>query len=157
MTTDLDAANVAQCFVEAWRYMAGQYPGHILAQDGSVAVALSQTNCPFFNMLTIDRPTEDETLLRRAVATARRNAERCPHDVMLLICPDWLPDGAGDILADEGLSFSMPMWGMASDALVPPRRDAPALEFRVTDYQATAVIWGGSMPKLMAWRMTCSR
>ena len=40
---DLDTPNVAQCFVDAWSYISGQYPDAILAQVGPVAVTLSQT------------------------------------------------------------------------------------------------------------------
>ena len=141
-TTDLDTAAVAQCFTDAWRYMAGQYQGHILAQDGPVAVMLSQTNCPFFNMLAIDGPTGEEAALRGAVATVRDHAERCPHGSMLMACPEWLPDGAASILADEGLAFSMRLRGMATDALAPPRRDEPVLEFRITIDGATAIDLG---------------
>lgn len=40
MTThDLDTAGTAACFVDAWRYMTSQYPGHLLAEVGPVAVA----------------------------------------------------------------------------------------------------------------------
>ena len=141
-TADLDTAEVVQCFTDAWRYMAGQYPGHILAQDGPVTVMLSQTNCPFFNMLAIDGATEDEAALRRAVATVRNHAERCRHGSMLLVCPEWLPDGADKILADEGLSFSMSLCGMAADTLAPSRRDDPALEFRSTSDGGTALDLG---------------
>lgn len=140
--SDLDTADVARCFVDAWRYIGAQYPGHVLAQVGPVAVTLSQTNCPFFNMITISDPTGDEAALRRAAATARGYAERCPHDAMLLLSPDWVPEGAADILADEGLTYSMSMWGMAADRLAPPRRDEPALEYRIAIDEATALDLG---------------
>lgn len=136
---DLDTASVAQCFVDAWRYIGGQYPDAVLAQVGPVAVTLSQTVCPFFNMIAISGPTEDPAALRQALATARGYAERCPHDAMLLLSPDWLPDGAADILAKEGLTYSMSMWGMAADGLTPPRRDEPALEYRIAADEATAL------------------
>lgn len=135
---DLDTAGVAQCFVDAWRYMVAHYPGHIVAQVGPVAVALSQTVCPFFNMITIDEPTEDAAALSRAIATARGYAEACPYDAMLLFAPDWMPAGASAVLTGEGVAFSMSMWGMATDVLAAPRRAAPALDFRIADDEATA-------------------
>lgn len=140
--TDLDTPDVAQCFVEAWRYIGGQYPDAILAQVGPVAVTLSQTICPFFNIITISAPTKDEAGLRQAIATARGYAERCPHDAMLLLSPDWLPDRGDEILADEGLAYNMGMWGMATDRLAPPRRDQPALEYRIVDDEASSLDLG---------------
>ena len=141
-TTDLDTAGVTRCFVDAWRYLAGQYPDHIVAQVGPVAVMLSQTHCPFFNMIAIDRALEDEAVLREAIATARGYAQRCPHEAMLLLSPDWLPEGAGALLADAGLAFRMTLRGMATDALAPPRRAEPALEFRITRDAPTALDLG---------------
>jgi len=136
---NLHTGDVARCFVDAWRYIGGQYPGHLLAQVGPVAVTLSQTNCPFFNMITINGPTQDEAALRQAISTARGYADRCPHDAMLLLSPDWLPERGAGILADEGLAYSMSMWGMAADGLAPPRRDEPALEYRIAADEATAL------------------
>lgn len=142
ITAELDTTAVARCFVDAWRYIGGQYPNPILAQVGPVAVTLSQTNCPFFNMITINGATADQAALRRAIATARGYAGRCPHDAMVLLSPDWLPEGAGDVLVEEGLSFSMSMWGMAADRLAPLRRDEPALEYRIARDEVTALDLG---------------
>jgi GNAT superfamily N-acetyltransferase len=139
MAGNLDTASVARCFVDAWRYIGGQYPGHVLAQVGSVAVTLSQTNCAFFNMITISGPTANEAALRQAITTARGYAEACPHDAMLLLSPDWLPEGGATILAAQGMAFSMSMWGMAADGLATPRRDEPALEFRIATDEATSL------------------
>lgn len=141
-TTDLETANAAQVFVDAWRYMAGQYPDHVLAQIGPVDVMLSQTNCAFFNMLAINGPAHDEAALRQAVATARGYADQCPHGTMVLLPPGFLPENAGTVLTDHGAAFSMSLWGMAADALAPPRRAEPALEFRIAHDEATALDLG---------------
>jgi len=139
---DLDTAHVAQCFVDAWTYIGRQYPDAVAAKAGSVAVTLSNTNCPFFNMITINGPMRDESMLQQAVVSARDYAESCPHDAMLLLSPDWLPAGAEEILAREGLAYSMSMWGMAADKLAPPRREEPALEFRIARDEKTALDMG---------------
>lgn len=138
----LDTANTAGVFVEAWRYMTGQYPGHTLAQVGPVSVMLSQTICPFFNMIAISETTGDEAALRRAIATARGYADGCAHASMFMLPPGLLPDGAATVLADEGVAFSMSLWGMAADTLARPRRDEPMLEFRVARDEATALDLG---------------
>lgn len=140
--SDLDTADVAQCFVDAWRYIGAQYPSHVLAQVGPVAVTLSQTNCPFFNMITISGPTQNVAALRQAITTARGYADGCPHDAMLLLSPDWLPERGTEILSDEGLAYSMSMWGMAADRLARPRRDEPVLEYRIARDEATALDLG---------------
>ena len=141
-TTDLDTINATRVFVDAWRYMAAQYPGHILAQIGPVEVMLSQTDCAFFNMLAINGPTRDEAALRQAVATARGYADQCPHGTMLLLPPAFLAENAGTVLADHGAAFSMSLWGMATGTLAPPRRAEPALEFRLARDEATALDLG---------------
>ncbi len=141
-TTDLDTINTARVFVDAWRYMAAQYPGHIMAQIGPVEVMLSQTSCAFFNMLAINGPARDAAALRQAVATARGYADQCPHGTMVLLPHDLLPQTAGTVLADHGAAFSMSLWGMATDTLATPRRAEPALEFRLARDEATALDLG---------------
>ncbi|MDM7957559.1 GNAT family N-acetyltransferase [Blastomonas sp.] len=136
---NLDTGSVAGCLVDAWRYVAGQFPGHVLANVGPVAVTLSHTDCPFFNMITLSAPLESQAALRQAIATAHGYAEACPHDAMLLLSPDWLPANGAAILAEAGLAYSMSMWGMAAFALAPARRDEPALEFRFASDEATAL------------------
>lgn len=135
-------ADVVRTFVAAWRYMSSQYPGSIQLQDGPVTVSLSQTNCAFLNIMTVDRPLADGPALRDAIGRARAHAERCPHDAMLLLCAEWLPDGAEEILADEGLEYALSMWGMAADRLEPPRRELPALDFRTVRDEATGLDLG---------------
>ncbi|CAN5207178.1 hypothetical protein BH11PSE5_BH11PSE5_22110 [soil metagenome] len=141
-TVDLGTAETARCFVDAWRYMVAHYPGHVVAQVGPVAVTLSQTNCPFFNLITIDAPTENAAALHQALTTARGYAEGCPHATMLLLSPDWLPKGASDVLTAQGVAFSMSLTGMATDALAAPRRADPKLDFRLTSDEATALDLG---------------
>ena len=122
--------------------MSSQYPDNVQIQDGPVAVSLSNTECAFLNIVTIDSPVADPAVLRDALATARSHAEACPHGVMLLVCPQWLPDGADALLAEAGLEFSMPMWGMAADTLTPPRREPPALDFRLAEDHDTGLDLG---------------
>lgn len=135
------AAGVVGTFVEAWGYMTGQSPGHLHARDGALAVTLSQTNCAFLNVIAIDQPVADADALRTVLADARRHRAACPHDAMLMTCPEWLPEGASAIIAAQGLSFFMRMWGMWADRLLPPRRPAPTLDFRlVTDAAGGAAL-----------------
>ena len=134
--------DVVRTFKQAWQYMSSQYPENVQIQDGPVAVSLSNTECAFLNIVTIDSPVADPAVLRDALATARSHAEACPHGVMLLVCPQWLPDGADALLAEAGLEFSMPMWGMAADALTAPRREPSALDFRLAEDHDTGLDLG---------------
>ena len=138
----VDTGATTDVFVAAWRYMTGQYPGNITARIGVVDVMLSQTVCPFFNMLAINAAVEEATALRQAIETARAYADRCPYDSMLLIPPGFLPGGADAVLADAGLALSMSLSGMAAERLAPPRREQPVLDFRVARDEATALDLG---------------
>lgn len=132
VTTD-----VVSTFVDAWGYMTGQYPGHLHSSDAALAVTLSQTNCSFLNIISVDQPVSDAAVLETVLAKAAQARAQCPQDALLLVCPEWLPAGAADILAANDLSFFMKMWGMSADRLLPPRRPAPALDFRlITDETA---------------------
>lgn len=155
--TDLDTAGTAGCFVDAWRYMVAHYPDNVVAQVGPVAVTLARTDCPFFNIVTLRAPMPDVAALRQALATARGYAEACPHPALLLLAPDWLPEGAGEVLASEGVAYSMSLVGMATDRLADPRRAEPALEFRIASDEVTALDLGrvnadayGMPPELFA-------
>lgn len=126
--------DMVRTLVEAWGFMTAQYPGHLHATDGALAVTLSQTNCAFFNLVTIERPVADLAVLSSTLSDARRYRATCPHDALLLVCPEWLPEGGGEVLAEHQLTLFMKMWGMSADRLLPPRRPAPSLDFRlVTD------------------------
>lgn len=124
-------ADVVSTFVDAWAYMTEQYPGHVQSREGAVAVTLSQTNCSFLNVITIDQPIADTPALDTALAAAMQARAQCPHDALLLVCPEWLPEGASDLLAARGLPLFMKMWGMSADHLLPPRRPPPSLNFRL--------------------------
>lgn len=139
---DIGTIATTDVFIAAWRYMTGQYPGHVAARIGTLDVMLSQTVCTFFNMLAINAPIADAAGLRQAIDTARGYADRCPYDTMFLIPPEFLPDGAEAVLDDTGVSFSMSLSGMATDRLAPPRREAPALEFRFARDEGTALDLG---------------
>lgn len=154
---DLDTAGTAGCFVDAWRYMVAHYPDNVVAQVGPVAVTLARTDCPFFNIVTLRAAITDVAALRQALATARSYAAACPHSSLLLLAPDWLPDGAAELLADEGIAYSMSLVGMATDRLAAPRRVEPALVFRIASDEATALALGrvnadayGMPPELFA-------
>lgn len=134
--------DVVSTFVDAWDYMTGQYPGHVHSSQPALAVALSQTNCSFLNVITIDQPLADAPALDTALAAAAQARAQCPHDALLLVCPEWLPEGASDLLAARGLSFFMKMWGMSADQLLPPRRPAPALDFRLITDEAAGLDLG---------------
>ena len=90
----LATKDVVSSFVDAWDYVTGQYPGHLHARTPGLAVSLSQTNCSFFNMLVVDRPIDSAAELHGVFAEARRQDAQCPHDSMVVVCPEWLPDGA---------------------------------------------------------------
>ena len=123
--------DVVSSFVDAWEYMTGQYPGHLHTRTPSLAVLLSQTDCAFFNMLAVDRPIDNLSAFQNTVRDARQFEARCPHDAMLVVCPEWLPSGADSVLAEHNMVHFMNMWGMCADSVLPPRRPAPPLDFRV--------------------------
>lgn len=81
----VETSEVVRTFTAAWRHMSSQYVGNLQSQDGVVCVSLSNTICPFFNMLTIDQPITETDGLRLAIATARHYADDCPNDAMLLM------------------------------------------------------------------------
>ena len=135
--TPVLTSDVVRTFTEAWHYMSSQYRDNLQTRDGPVRVTMSNTNCSFLNIVTIDSPLADEAELREALTVARRYADDCPHEAMLLVCPEWLPDDAQEAIENAGLAFSMPMWGMAADRLAPPRREPPALDFRLAEDTAT--------------------
>lgn len=135
-------ADVVSTFVDAWGYMTGQYPGHVHSNDAALAVTLSQTNCAFLNVLSVDQPVADAAVLESVLAKAVQARAQCPHGALLMVCPEWLPDGAADMLAAHGLSFFMKMWGMSADRLLPPRRPAPVLDFRLVTDEGTGLDLG---------------
>jgi len=135
----LATKDVVSSFVGAWDYMTGQYPGHLHARTPGLAVSLSQTSCSFFNMLVVDRPIDSAAELHGVFAEARRQDAQCPHDSMVVVCPEWLPDGAEAVLADHRMVHFMNMWGMCADQLLPPRRSPPALDFRLAADEATGL------------------
>lgn len=146
-----DARACVANFVAPWVRMAGQYPNHRIAYPGNLAVTLSNTDCAFLNMITLQKPGVSSDALHDDIELARRHASACSGPVMLSVCTDWLPSGGIELITSAGLEPAMAMVGMATDTLSSARREEPALDWRMVEDEITDSIWASSTPKPTGW------
>lgn len=131
------AGDAVARFIEPWVRMTGQYPEHRIAFTGNLAVTLSNTNCAFLNMITLQGPSDSPGALREDIELAREHADACNGPVMMAACTAWLPPDGIELIASSGLEPAMSMVGMATDALAPPRREEAPLDWRRVEDEAT--------------------
>lgn len=110
--------------------MVERLPGGKVEQAEGVATFLGHVPLPFFNLSMNDRPISDTGDLRRMLAIALQRAASCEHPSMCALCEDWVPHDWESVAAEYGLVPALKMTGMAVEQIKPPRRPAPAIEFR---------------------------
>jgi ribosomal protein S18 acetylase RimI-like enzyme len=132
-----DDENVA-VLIDAWKLMTGRFAGSDFERAGGVASAFANLPLPFFNISFQDQPAMSEAELRGMLSVMQRRAQGCAHPSMIALCQEWVPGRWREIAAAEGFRFSLNMTGMATEALLPPRRPPPKLAYRRVQDDAEA-------------------
>jgi GNAT superfamily N-acetyltransferase len=102
----------------------------LITEQGAIGTAFANVPLFILNALFLNKPV-DNAQLEKALETACRIAEGCHYPWMLVGCDEWLPVGAGDILASKGLQPAFGFTGMVTDTLGEPVRPTPPeLELR---------------------------
>lgn len=125
-----DADNVA-AMIDAFGLMIRRLPGATIEETGGVATFFGHVPLAFFNMSILDRPTTDAVEFRRALDVACTRARACSHSSYIGLCHAWAPRNADEIIAQAGLAAALSVTGMAADGLLPARRAAPDLDYRL--------------------------
>ena len=141
-TSSPSACESIRMLIDAWALMIGRYPGHAIATRAGVATAFANRPLAFFNLSTLAQPFPEADAFRAALKQARATATSSPHPSFLALSGDWAPGDWEDLAADAGWLRAMLMTGMRAERLLPPRRGAPALEFRLVGDTATALDLG---------------
>jgi GNAT superfamily N-acetyltransferase len=124
--------------IDAWKEMVKRLPGSSIEHREGVATMFGNVPMPFLNMSAADRNLPTGADLSRTLTIARARASECPHHSLLALCSEWTPQNWEAAAAQAGFQPMMHLTGMASNALLPPRRAAPYLEFRLVSDDATA-------------------
>ena len=125
-------------FIEAWKLMVGRLPSATIEQTGGVATIFGHVPLPFFNVSLIDRPVANGSDLRSLLAVVKERAGTCQHGTLLGLCDAWLPADWERVAGEEGFALALNTTWMVAEGLLPPRRPAPALEFRRVLDETTA-------------------
>ena len=120
--------------VDTWQMFTRRMPDGVAIEKNGISTALCDVPLQFLNVCVQNSPCERDEELRRRVGTARELASGCSHPWMLALCEEWMPGSWHAVAEDLGLGVVLSLTGMATDALKPPRRPLPELEYRrVTD------------------------
>jgi GNAT superfamily N-acetyltransferase len=96
------------------------------------------------NIVALSSPARDPGDLERRARGIVERARGAGDPWFLVVSDGWLPGGdpaAAEILTGLGFQPAVAMMGMATDALAPPRREAPRLELRrVSDAETRAAV-----------------
>jgi GNAT superfamily N-acetyltransferase len=128
MTTDLAEANSQ--LEKAWRRFSRSFPGRDLGQLPGLTLAWG--NVPYFayNAIMLAEPVVSREDLEERGARAADYIHNQRRMGILIICDDWIPDGAGESLRRFGFEPGWKMTGMVADRLLEPVREFPPLEIR---------------------------
>lgn len=122
---------------EAWRYFALQLPGGSATAESGVLLTNGRSPLAFMNAVFLTTPAATADDLRARLDLAAGHFREGGHPFVFMPGEDMLGSLAGgvtDLCTECGLGYMMPMTGMAADALAPPARPLPDLEYRtVTD------------------------
>lgn len=122
-----------ESLIDAWSVFARRFPqGRVEHLDG-VTVTWADVPLPFLNVAILDSPCADRDDLRRRLDALLAHLADARHPWFAALCEEWAPEGWRDVVAEAGLHEAMPLTGMVTERLVPPRRPAPALELRRVD------------------------
>lgn len=109
--------------------MVERLPSSRIEIADGVASCLGNVPLFFLNASILERPATTPDDLRSLLhLTARRSAGPYPWGVMAR--EDWLPQGWEPVIGEAGLAVVMPMTGMETAEILPPRRPAPRLDIR---------------------------
>ncbi len=125
-----DADNVAS-MIDAFGLMIRKIPGATVDETGGVSSFFAHVPLGFFNMSILNRPMRDEAEFRRALDLAGGRARACAYSSFIGLLHAWAPANADEIIAETGLAPALKVTGMAVDSLLPSRRAAPDLEYRL--------------------------
>jgi len=124
--------------IDAWMLMVGRLPGHTIERSGGVATIFAHVPMALFNISVLDRPLPDAAEFKDALGLARRRAETCRYASLVGFSTEWAPADWADVMSKADAPLALNMTGMAADHLLPARREAPALEYRLIADVATA-------------------
>ncbi len=124
--------------IDTWEMFADRLPNGTFERSDGVVAALGNVPLPFLNLCLHDSPVSDLDDMRRRVSVAMDRTSRCPHPWLFGVCLNWVPEGWEKVAAEFGLVPSVPLAGMAAEALKPPRRPLPELEYRRVENDTTA-------------------
>lgn len=127
-----------EALIDAWKLMVGRLPNHTIEQSDGVATIFGHVPLTFLNVSILDRPFLDASDFSGALKLASARAKACRHVSVVGFCTAWAPADWANVVAEAGLELSLNMTGMATDRLLPARREAPALKYRLATDVATA-------------------
>lgn len=121
--------DTVQLAADAWKTIVSRLPSsHIDIADG-VASCLGNVPLFFLNASVLQRPATSPDDLRALLKiVAERSAG--PHPWGVMVREDWLPQGWEPLIEEAGLAVVMPMTGMETSEILPPRRPLANLDIR---------------------------
>jgi GNAT superfamily N-acetyltransferase len=121
-------------FVNAWKQLSRRLPSPRFEETDGVACCFGDVPNLFLNLWVQVQPTATADQLKELLAAAKNKAIASEHPVGGVLREDWLPSGWEDLASRHGYSPLVPMTGMETDELAPPRRPLAKLDVvRVAD------------------------
>jgi GNAT superfamily N-acetyltransferase len=119
---------------QAWRYFAEHLPGGGATAQPGLLLTNGRSPLPFMNAAFFTAPATTEGDVRSRLALAAAHFREGGHPFVFMPGEDMLAGGPvgglTDLCAELGLGYMMPMTGMVAEALSPPVRPLPDLEFQ---------------------------
>lgn len=119
-----------RCLAGAWTAFGSRFPGGRVDRLDGVSVFWADVPLSFLNLGLVDTPCADSAQLRRRLDALLEHLAEAEHPWLGCLCEEWVPSDWRDTVEAAGLHVAMPLTGMVTEHLVPPRRPPPPLSLR---------------------------
>ena len=130
MTPEQLVAESVETLRGAWGSFARRFPGGRIEPLDGVSLLWADVPLSFLNMALLDTPCPDAGELRRRLDGTLAHLADAPHPWLACLCEEWVSDDWREVVEAAGLHVLMPMTGMVTEQLEPPRREPPSLDLR---------------------------
>jgi hypothetical protein len=124
-------SDTVRLLAAAWKLMVERLPSPSIKEDNGIVSCFGNVPLIFLNLSIVGRPAETHDELRTFLDMAARHAAACEDPSSVVVREDWLPAGWENVVDEARLAPIVPLTGMETEELLPPRRPLANLDIRL--------------------------
>jgi GNAT superfamily N-acetyltransferase len=128
----------SQIMIDTWKTFCARLSTGTVSEAPGVVAAFGNVSLAFLNICFHDSPIRGLQDLEGRLLVAKELARGCPFPWFFSLCEEWAPEGWQAKAQSLGFQVAVGLVGMATDELLPPRRELALLDYARVDDDATA-------------------